>query len=645
MATKKKLLQAAAGNAGGAGLDVDEVFSNYLYTGTGANPQTITNNIDLSEGGLVWVKSRVLRTHALYDTERGTNSVLSSNSTGAAGTAGQYITYNNNGFALTSQNNDQYSGEDYASWTFLKSKRFFDIQTWTGDGTSGRAIAHDLNSSVGSVIIKRIDTTESWYVWHKGYPSGSLKLNETSAGLSFGLNQYFGGTQPTTSNFYVSSDSGVNNNGSAYVAYLFAHNDGDGEFGPDADADAIKCGSYTGNGSTDGPEINLGFEPQWVMIKRTDSTADWVMQDVMRGMIMDSGGAYIKANDSAAEFSTTGYIQPEPSGFKVRGTGSSQANASGGTYIYIAIRRPTAVPTSATEVFEPLSEVGTGASRTADAGFPVDTFFIKDRTGLSGPTAGGNVFYDRLRGNSNVLQTQSTAAEAVSATYTALFNSVQNGVVLSDTWSAYGYREYCFRRAPNFFDVVAYSGFLSNGATGTIPHNLSVAPELMIFKNRSSSYGWYTWHTDLTAQRFIQLNSNAAETNFGAAWATADENNINIGFGHQSTSLTGNTYIAYLFASLAGISKVGSVTHSGTTNVECGFSSGARFVLLKRTDATGDWYVWDSERGIVSGNDPYLLLNSTAAEVTNTDYIDPLSSGFTITSSLTAGDYIFYSIA
>ena len=79
--------------------------------------------------------------------------------------------------------------------------------------------------------------------------------------------------------------------------------------------------------------------------------------------------------------------------------------------------------------------------------------------------------------------------------------------------------------------------------------------------------------------------------------------------------------------------------------MDCGFSSGARFVLLKRTDATGDWFVWDSVRGIVSGNDPYLLLNTTAAEVTNTDYIDPLSSGFTISDDFTDGTYIFYAVA
>jgi hypothetical protein len=112
------------------------------------------------------------------------------------------------------------------------------------------------------------------------------------------------------------------------------------------------------------------------------------------------------------------------------------------------------------------------------------------------------------------------------------------------------------------------------------------------------------------------------------------------------------TYIAYLFATLAGVSKVGSYTGTGADlNVDCGFSAGARFILIKRTDSTGDWYVWDSARGIVAGNDPYLLLNSLAAEVTSTDYIDPLSSGFTVTSSAPAalnasgGTYIFLAIA
>jgi hypothetical protein len=109
----------------------------------------------------------------------------------------------------------------------------------------------------------------------------------------------------------------------------------------------------------------------------------------------------------------------------------------------------------------------------------------------------------------------------------------------------------------------------------------------------------------------------------------------------------------YLFASLNGISKIGTYSGTGSNvNVDCGFTAGARFVLIKRTDSTGtDWYIWDTTRGIVSGNDPYLFLNSNAAQVTNTDYIDPLNAGFTVTSSAPAalnasgGTYLFLAIA
>jgi hypothetical protein len=107
-----------------------------------------------------------------------------------------------------------------------------------------------------------------------------------------------------------------------------------------------------------------------------------------------------------------------------------------------------------------------------------------------------------------------------------------------------------------------------------------------------------------------------------------------------------------LFATCAGVSKVGTYTGTGTTlQIDCGFTAGARFILIKRTDSTGDWYVWDSVRGIIAGNDPYLLLNTTAAEVTNTDYIDTYSAGFELSSTApsainaSGGTFIFLAIA
>ena len=116
---------------------------------------------------------------------------------------------------------------------------------------------------------------------------------------------------------------------------------------------------------------------------------------------------------------------------------------------------------------------------------------------------------------------------------------------------------------------------------------------------------------------------------------------------------SGSTYIAYLFATLAGISKVGSYTGDGAAGkvIDCGFSTGARFILIKRTDSTGDWFFWDTTRGIIAGNDPHLSLNTTAAEVTTDDSIDPDSSGFIVNQvaatniNVSSASYIFYSIA
>jgi hypothetical protein len=207
-----------------------------------------------------------------------------------------------------------------------------------------------------------------------------------------------------------------------------------------------------------------------------------------------------------------------------------------------------------------------------------------------------------------------------------------------------------FKRATGFFDVVAYTG---TGVARTVNHNLAAVPDLMIFKQRDIGGYWMVYPVQLGNKYLVLQLTNAVANGFTGLWnnASPTASTFPLGTGGDCNQ-NGGTYVAYLFATLAGVSKVGSYTGTGADlNVDCGFSAGARFILIKRTDSTGDWYVWDSERGIAAGNDPYLLLNSTAAEVTSTDYIDPLSSGFTVTSSAPAalnasgGTYIFLSIA
>ena len=638
--SNRNIFQAlqSAGGAGGAALNVEDVFSTYLYTGNGST-QTITNGIDLDgEGGLVWIKSRSHSyPHNLYDTERGATKRLKSSSTAAESTLSTGLTaFSSNGFTLGGDNdtNGTYSDAQYASWTFLKSKRFFDIQTWTGNSTAGRTISHNLEAEIGFIAIKCTSASGDWMSWHRSastYAGRVLKLNATDGAAN--ISSIFNSTNPTSTEFTLGSSYDVNGNGQTYVAYLFAHNDGDGEFGPTGDQDIIKCGSYTGTGHPSTPSaqqtIELGFEPQWFLTKRTNSGASWQLVDNMRGMA-DAYERLYPDQSAAEDYEGDGMI-PTATGIKFTG-GQAQHNASGGTYIYIAIRRPTAVPESATDVF--------GISYAQDENtvpFPVD-FMLTKANGVDYTKA-----RDRLRGGTKYLLTSTTHAD-LSGTDIGFDDMTGTGLT---GWGT-SFIHYNWKRAFSYMDCVAYTG---DGVAGrTVSHNLGVVPEMMWVKRRNSTGHWYVYHTGMTGGSDALHSTsrlNLDEAGFSTqSWKNYDFTNAHFSLDNGADiNGSGGTYIAYLFATLAGISKVGSATHSGTTNVDCGFSSGARFVLLKRTDATGDWYVWDSERGIVSANSPYFLLNSTAAEVTNTDYIDPLSSGFTITSSLTAGDYIFYAIA
>ena len=202
---------------------------------------------------------------------------------------------------------------------------------------------------------------------------------------------------------------------------------------------------------------------------------------------------------------------------------------------------------------------------------------------------------------------------------------------------------YMWKRAKGYFDVVSYTG---TGSARTIAHSLGVVPEMIWLKNLDQANNW-SGYSAVTGNTHVLPIDEAYQAYDQANWNDTTPTSSVFSVG-TPTSVNGSsrTYIAYLFASLAGISKVGEIAHSGSsTDVDCGFSNGARFVLLKRHDAAEHWYVWDSVRGIIAGNDPYILLGTNAAQVTNTDYIDPLASGFQISGDFTDGNYIFYAIA
>ena len=316
-----------------------------LYTGNGGT-QAVTN-----AGGfkpdLVWLKSRsAAYDHLLFDSIRGTGKALFSSSTAAETTTNNMSAFNSNGFTALydatyiGSNN---SGVTMVGWQWqagqgttssntngtitstvsVNASAGFSIVTYTGNGTNGATVGHGLGVKPSLIIEKGRASTYSWVVQGCGvlWPTATqtLFLNNTS-----GLNAGSGIAAPTSSVFTPASLSYANESGLGYVAYCWT---------PIAGYSAFS--SYSGNGSADGPMIYTGFQPKWVMIKRTDSGNNWFIVDAARNTY-NLSNAQLLPNSSAAESTNTDCnIDILSNGFKLR-TALDASNGSGGTYIYAA---------------------------------------------------------------------------------------------------------------------------------------------------------------------------------------------------------------------------------------------------------------------------------------------------------------------
>jgi hypothetical protein len=622
---------------------VEDVFSTFAYPGSVGN-QTITNGIDLAgEGGLIWIKARnVVDDHYLTDTVRGIGNHLRCNLTDAQIGNSLIQSVLSNGYVDSSGYG---TSTNEVSWTFRKQEKFFDVVSYTGTG-SNTTILHDLGSVPGMIIVKRTDTTGAWQVYHRANTANPetdyLVLNTDAATAD--SDTRWNDTLPTSTVFSLGTDATVNASGGTYVAYLFAHDAGG--FGTAGTDNVISCGSFTTDGSGNAT-VSLGYEPQFALIKKTSGTGDWALLDSMRGWVNGSSDNWLKANASDAEASNDfGY--PTATGFEA-------ANLSGSaTYIYMAIRRPMKVPTVGTEVFSPVAYTGNGSNRALTTGFPVDMTIISDRNNTSTLVTYKQFLADRLQGNANAFKT--AGADAWGGGWgDGYFNFANNtGLNLAAAESAYlnnnttPYVAYNFSRRPEFFDEVCYTG---TGSATTFNHNLGVVPELMIVKKRSATDDWAVYAGDNTD--FLLLNTTAATADDNTYWNDTSPTSTVFSVGtNADVNTSAATYVAYLFATLAGVSKVGSYTgNGGTQAIACGFTGGARFVLIKRTDSTGDWYVYDTARGMTLLTNPYLELNTTDAESATLGSVTTTTGGFTVDASIlaaintNAASYIFLAIS
>ena len=650
MTIERKVGMGIAGQPSGGATDVAEVFSTQLYTGTGGGSyKRIVNGIDLSaESGLVWSRKRGGGNHVLVDTVRGITKSIFSNLTNGNATqaSNQDITsFNADGYWLGALGNGLNSADPWVSWTFREKEKFFDIVTWTGNGADGRQIAHSLNSAPAMMLVKRTDSPENWAVYHKNVNGGDayLKLDTTAALDNRGELLWGNGTNfiaPTSTVFTIGSFGGLANaNGGTYIAYLFADNSSE-----DADDQMIKCGGYTGTNTNNGPVVNLGWEPQFVMIKSSNGSGNWIMFDTMRGMTVDGTDSFLMANANNAE-SGFSFINVTPTGFKLI-TNEGQVNGNE-TYIYMAIRAPMMKkPEAATDVFH-VEVANNNSAPDITTGFPIDMGIYAQRSKAANDDT---TVVDRIRGGFKRLVTNKSDAEATGSSGQEFEFDHSNKVVNNHLTVNSSSVHWLWKRAKGYMDCVAYSGNATAGRT--VAHSLGVVPEMIWVRTRSSAELFAVYHTSEGATKYALFNTTAFDS-FAGAWNNTAPTTTEFSVGNWGKVNANNvTYIAYLFATLAGISKVGSYTGNGSyQTINCGFSAGSRFILIKRTDSSADWYIWDTTRGIIAGNDPHLSLNSTAAEVTSNDSIDPANSGFIVNQvsatniNVSSGTYIFYAIA
>ncbi len=332
-------------------------FRTVLYTGNGtaigSGGNTVSTGFDQVD--FAWVKDRDnIRGHALFDTARGDLNRLNSSTTNAEENNAELASFSMGDLLLGSDTAVNASGQKYVLWctnlpntktsgwsgspSITPSKEIYNaelgmsIVTYTGNGTSGATIPHSLGNKPGMVIVKSRSLgslAEGWPIYHSALGATKYLALQNVASSVASLSMW-NDTEPTSSLVTLGDASAVNSNSETYVAYIFT------------ETDFCKIGSYTGNGSTDGPFINLRGKPVWMLDKRSSDTGYWCMRDQMRSPYNPSD-LLLRTEDSGAEFGSGGTYSPVDivaNGAKNRCDSNANYSNATGTHIYLAFVEP-----------------------------------------------------------------------------------------------------------------------------------------------------------------------------------------------------------------------------------------------------------------------------------------------------------------
>ena len=646
------------------------------YDGTASN---VTYEYGLGfQPDLIWAKARdrAGEWHMLSDSTRGTNSQLFSNATNAQDTKSTVIqSFDTGGFTVGSDALVNFNGSDYVAWCWkanggttssntdgsvtstvqANTDAGFSIVQYTGSGVAGDTIGHGLSAAPELIIVKNRSINRDWSVVGSAIVSGGsgndgtrrLVLNDTVVSYNDG----FGLQSATDTTFAFEHNNSIANNTDNFIAYAFHSVENFSSFG-----------SYTGNGSANGPIVETGFEPAFVIIKKTSGISDWHMYDNKRQLV-NPRTIKLNANGSDAEYSF-GKVDFLSNGFQILNSDTA-INQSGGTYLYMAFAADpdTEAPTVA-KSFSAVTYTGTGADQSITGlGFKPSLLWLKNRD-----TVENHFLVDSVRGASELLFPNKTLVETT-ATGGGVASFDSDGFSLQAPPPNYGINlsnlklvAWAWKADDNEptintegsidsvvsvnanagFSIVKYTGTF---AAATVGHGLSSAPEMVIVKNLDSTTNWWVWHTDLGGgTKYLKLNGTDAVGTVSSIWnSTVPTSTVFSVANDGGSNGSGNEIIAYCFHSVSGFSKISSYVGNGGSNSITGLGFQPDFVMIKST-GSGSWFLYDSVRSVSVGDNagtanarPYILANSDGKENGTTSYnVDLDSNGFSINTS--AGD-------
>ena len=311
-------------------------FDTTAYTGNGSAGRNLTTGT--FQPDWIWIKSRSdTDNHRLIDAVRGATKHLESDTTGAEQTSSNVTAFTSTGITLSSNGAVNANAETYVVWSWLGANTTvsntagtisstvsanttsgFSIVSFTTTSGGNATIGHGLGSVPKMIIMKARDQTYNWDIYHVGIGNANRLIFTTASSAG---TPCWGSTTPTSSVFTM--DQSFYGSGVPTIAYCFAEVKG-----------FSKAFSYTGNGSSDGTYVHLGFRPAFVMIKVTSTADDWQIIDNKRDP-ENSGSELVLAPNTSAADSAAVRLDLLSNGFKTR-TSNVSVNSSGATYIGFA---------------------------------------------------------------------------------------------------------------------------------------------------------------------------------------------------------------------------------------------------------------------------------------------------------------------